>query len=243
MIAEAHERIRGSSGISFHPSVDRVRFFVNLRRTLNPTSTTTMNTAEAIESRRAIKHYDPDHVMPEADIARLIELAKLAPSSFNMQNYRFVLVRDPALRREIRAAAWDQAQVTEASLLVIMCADLDAHNEDPNRYWGHAPQAVRDILGPAIKPFYEGKPQLTRDEGMRSTGLAGMTLLLAAKELGYDSCPMVGFDPEAVAKLIRLPADHAISFMIAIGKVTQPPWPRGERLPDSEVVITDRFPG
>lgn len=203
---------------------------------------TPLNVLEAIETRRSIKHYDPNHRLTEAEIARLVELAKLAPSSFNMQNYRFVLVRDPELRREIRAAAWDQAQVTDASLLVVMCADLGAHAKDPVRYWRHAPKAVQDVLVPALTPFYDGKPQLIRDEAMRSTAFAGMTLMLAARGLGYDSCPMVGFDPVAVAKLIRLPEDHVVSFMIAIGKTAKPAWPRGERLSDSEVVIHDRFP-
>lgn len=201
-----------------------------------------MNLTEAIESRRCIKHYDPTHRLTDAEIARLIELAKLAPSSFNMQNYRFVLVRDPELRKQIRAVAWNQAQVTDASLLVILCADLKAHLKNPSRYWSHAPQAVQDILVPALTPFYDGKPQLIRDEAIRSTGFAGMTLMLAARGLGFDSCPMVGFDADAVAKLIRLPADHVVSFMVAIGKPTQPVWPRGERLPDSEVVINDRYP-
>lgn len=201
-----------------------------------------MNVVEAIETRRSLKHYDATHRMAETEVARLIQLAKLAPSSFNMQNYRFVLVRDPELRRQIRAVAWNQAQVTDASLLVILCGDLRAHVKDPARYWRHAPQEVQDILVPALTPFYDGKPQLIRDEAMRSTGLAGMTLMLAARGLGYDSCPMVGFDADAVAKLIRLPADHAISFMVAIGKPTQPAWPRGERLPDAEVVVNDRYP-
>jgi nitroreductase len=200
-----------------------------------------MTPQEAIETRRAVKHFDPDHRMTEEEIARLIELAKLAPSSFNMQNYRFVLVRDPELRKEIRAVAWNQAQVTDASLLVILCADLTAHAKDPARYWAHAPKEVQDILVPALTPFYEGNERLIRDEGMRSTGFAGMTLMLAARGMGYDSCPMVGFDAGAVSKLIRLPDDHAISFMLAIGKQTKPAWPRGDRLPDSEVVITDRF--
>ena len=80
-----------------------------------------MNIIEAIEGRRSVKHYDAQYVMPEADIQKLVHLAKLAPSSFNMQNYRFVLVRDPELRRQIRAVAWDQAQVTDASLLVVLC--------------------------------------------------------------------------------------------------------------------------
>ena len=180
--------------------------------------------------------------MSEEEIARLMELAKLAPSSFNMQNYRFVLVRDPELRKEIRAVAWDQAQVTDASLLIVMCADLGAHSNNPERYWAHAPKEVQDILVPALMPFYEGKPQLIRDEAMRSTGLAGMTIMLAAKGMGYDSCPMIGFDPDAVSKLINLPESHAISYMIAVGKEVKPAWPRGERLPDSEVIIENRYP-
>lgn len=201
-----------------------------------------MNVIEAIETRRSLKHYDPTHRMAEAEVARLVQLAKLAPSSFNMQNYRFVLVRDPELRKQIRDVAWNQAQVTDASLLIILCADLKAHLKNPARYWSHAPKEVRDILVPALTPFYDGKPLLTRDEAMRSTGLAGMTLMLAARGLGYDSCPMVGFDADAVAKLIHLPPDHVISFMVAIGKPIQPAWPRGDRLPDGEVVVQDRFP-
>lgn len=200
-----------------------------------------MNVIEAIEGRRSVKHYKPNHTMPENDLATLIRLAKLSPSSFNMQNYRFVVVRKPELRRQIRAVAWDQAQVTDASLLVVLCADLNAHLKNPARYWKHAPGHVQDILVPALIPFYDGKPQLIRDEAMRSAGLAGLTLMLAARELGYESCPMVGFDADSVAKLIRLPCDHAISFMLAIGKQEKPPWPRGERLPDNEVVIYNQF--
>ncbi|MGA0901139.1 MAG: nitroreductase family protein [Luteolibacter sp.] len=200
-----------------------------------------MTVTEAIDARRSVKHYDPEHEMPEEDLKELIRLTKLAPSSFNMQNYRLVVVCDKELRKQLRKVAWDQAQVTDASVLFIMCADLTAHEADPKLYWGHAPQEVQDILGPALKPFYDGNPQLTRDEGMRSSALAGMTLMLAAKGMGYASCPMVGFDADAVAKLINLPENHALSFMIAVGKEIQDAWPRGERLPDSTVVIQDKF--
>lgn len=201
-----------------------------------------LNVTEVIEGRRSTKHFDPDHIMPEAEVAELMRLVGLTPSSFNLQNYRFVLVRDPALRRQIRAVAWDQTQITDASLLVLLCADLAAQTKQPERYWSHAPQPVQDFLVPALKSFYEGKPTLVRDEGMRSTGLAGMALMLAAGGLGYDSCPMVGFDAEAVARLVRLPDDHAISFFVAIGKGRGESWPRGERLTPAETVFTDRFP-
>ena len=200
-----------------------------------------MNISEAIESRRSVKNYDPDHVIPKEDLAELIRLTKLAPSSFNMQNYRLLVVRDPELRQQIRAEAWDQAHVTDASVLFILCADLNAHLEDPKKYWGHAPQEVQDMLGPMIRTFYEGNDRLIRDEAIRSSALAGMTLMLAAKDMGYDSCPMIGFDAANVAEMINLPENYAIGFMIPVGKKSQPGWVRGDRLSDEKVVTYDRF--
>jgi nitroreductase len=200
-----------------------------------------LSAIEAIETRRAVKNYDPLHVMPEADIERLLSLAILSPTAFNIQHWRFVLVRDPALRQAVRAAAWDQAQVTDASLLVILCADVMAWTKDPARYFKDAPAPVRDALVPMIPQFYQGREEMQRDDAIRSTGIAGQTLMLAAKALGYDSCPMDGFDPLKVAELIRLPEGHLISFMIAIGKATKPAWPRPGQLALQEVVITDRF--
>ena len=76
---------------------------------------------------------------------------------------------------------------------------------------------------------------------MRSCAFAGMTLMLAAKAMGYDSSPMDGFDFDAVGKIIKLPEDHVISFMLAIGKATQPPWPKGGQLSYDEVVIRNHF--
>jgi nitroreductase len=200
-----------------------------------------MNTLEAIQSRRAIKHYDADHRMSDAEIRQLLETAMLAPTAFNIQHWRFVTVLDPEVRKQIRAAAWDQAQVTDASLLIVMCADKDAWKKDAARYWKNAPQPVQDFLVPAIGPYYEGREQVQRDECMRSCGLAGMTIMLAAKAMGYDSCPMDGFDFDAVGKIIKLPEDHVISFMIAVGKGTQPAWPKPGQLPYEEVVIQNTF--
>lgn len=200
-----------------------------------------MNTLEAIQSRRAIKHYDADHRMSDAEIRQLLETAMLAPTAFNIQHWRFVTVLDPEVRKQIRTAAWDQAQVTNASLLIVMCADKDAWKKDAARYWKNAPQPVQDFLVPAIGPYYEGREQVQRDECMRSCGLAGMTIMLAAKAMGYDSCPMDGFDFEAVGKIINLPEDHVISFMIAVGKGTQPAWPKPGQLPYEEVVIQNTF--
>jgi len=200
-----------------------------------------MNTFDAIYQRRAIKHYDTKHELSEEEIQKLMDAAIQTPTSFNIQNWRFVLVRDQKLRQKIRAAANDQAQVTDASLLIVMTADLKAWEKSPERYWRDAPQEVAEMLVNYLGSFYDGKQELQRDEAMRSCGLAGQTIMLAAKAMGYDSCPMIGFDPVQVGELINLPEDHAIGFMIAVGKATEPAWAKPGQLPLEEVVIHNQF--
>lgn len=200
-----------------------------------------MDTITAIQSRRSVKHYDPAHRLTEEELNQLMSLALLAPTAFNIQNWRFVVVRDPEIRKQIRAAAWDQAQVTDASLLLILCADTKSWSREPARYWKDAPGGVRDYLVNAIGQYYSGREQVQRDEAMRSCGLAAQTIMLAAKAMGYDSCPMDGFDFDAVAKIINLPADHVITMFVVVGKGIKDPWPRAGQLPLHEVVIENRF--
>lgn len=200
-----------------------------------------METLTAIKARRAVKHYDKNFKMPQADIDIILQHAIEAPTSFNIQNWRLVLVKDPKTRQEIRAAAWDQAQITDASLLFVMCADLKAWDKNPQRYWKNAPQAAQEMLVPMIKPFYEGKDQLQRDEALRSTGIISQTIMLSAKAMGYDSCPMIGFDSDKVAKIINLPQDHMIGMLLVVGKAAKPAWPKPGQLPLSDIVVEDKF--
>ena len=200
-----------------------------------------MDTFSAIEARRAVKHYDPEHRMTDEETEKLLSAAALAPTAFNIQNWRFVHVRDPELRKQIRAVSWDQAQVTDASMLIVVCADLKAWEKDPARYWRNAPEPVQEFMVPAIDQYYRGHEQVQRDEAMRSCGIAAQTIMLAATTMGYESCPMDGFDYEAVGKLIALPDDHTIAMFVVVGKGTQEPWPKPGQLPMSEIVLTDRF--
>ena len=201
-----------------------------------------MDTFDAIYGRRAVKHFDPEHKISDTDVKKLLEATLQSPTSFNIQHWRFVVVRDSELRKQIRAAGNDQTQMTDASLLVVMTADVLAWKKDPERYWKNAPKAVADMLVNWMGPFHEGKDQLQRDEAQRSIGMAMQTLMLAAKAMGYESCPMIGFDHEAVAKLINLPDDHCMGPMVAIGKGTKDTWPKPGQLSMDEVVLTDRFP-
>ncbi len=201
-----------------------------------------MDTLDAIYGRRSIKAYDPDHRMPEADLTALLEAAIQAPTSFNIQHWRFVVVKDPELRRKIRTEFGnDQAQMTDASVLVIMTADNKAWSKSPERYWRNAPKEVADLLVGWMGPFHEGREWLQRDEAQRSIGMAMQTLMLAAKAMGYDSCPMIGFDIEKVAELINLPDDHVMGPMVAIGRGTKDAWPKPGQLSLGEVVIENGF--
>ena len=78
--------------------------------------------------------------------------------------------------------------------------------------------------------FYKDREWLQRDETQRSIGMAMQTLMLAAKAMGYDSCPMIGFDIEKLAELINLPEDYAMGPMVAIGKKVKDPWPKPGQL-------------
>lgn len=200
-----------------------------------------MDMFDAIEKRRAVKYFDPQHQISPEEVNRILSLAILSPTSYNIQNWRFVHVVDKELRKKIRAASWNQAQMTDASTLLILCADLRAWEKNPARYWKNAPKEVQDYIVPAILRSYSGQDQLMRDEAIRSCGIAAQTIMLAVKSMGYDSCPMIGFDPKEVGNLINLPKDHVICMMIAVGKAVKEAQPRGGQLALSDVVITDHF--
>lgn len=200
-----------------------------------------MKTIEAIRSRRSVKHFDGNHSMTAEDVSEVLSLAILSPTAFNIQNWRFVVVDDADLRRKIREVSWDQSQVTDASLFIVLCADLMAWEKKPERYWVNAPKEVQEFMLPAIDDYYRGKAQVQRDEAMRSCGVVAQTIMLAAKSLGYDSCPMDGFDFEKVSQLIHLPEDHVIAMFVAIGKGTKEAWPRPGQLSINEVAVNNIF--
>lgn len=201
-----------------------------------------MNVIDAIYKRRAVKHFDPTHQVTPEEEKKLLESVIQAPTSFNIQHWRFVMLRDPELRAKIRTEFGnDQAQMTDASLLILFTADVKAWTKDPGRYWTNAPQEVAELLVGWMGPFHEGRDWLQRDEAQRSIGMAMQTLMLAAQELGYESCPMIGFDIEKVAELVKLPSDHVMGPMVAIGKGTKAAWPKPGQLPLEQLVFENRF--
>ena len=200
-----------------------------------------MDVFEAINTRRSIKKFDTDHKMTFDEIDQILKSAILSPTSYNIQNWRFVTITKQELKNQLSRLSHDQGHVSEASLVIILCADLNSWNKNPERYWKNIPEEPRNALVESLKKSYRDKPQQQRDEAMRSCGMAAQTIMLAAKSMGYDTCPMKGFDYEKVGKLINLPDDHVIVMMVVVGKAAKPPSVRGGQLELSEIVFEDHF--
>lgn len=201
-----------------------------------------MNVTEAVYKRRAVKHFDATHQLTKDEERNLLEATIQAPTSFNIQHWRIVILRNSDLRARIRTEFGnEQAQMTDASLLLLFTADVNAWKKRPERYWVNAPQEVSDLLVNWMGPFHEGRDWLQRDEAQRSIGIAIQTLMLVAQDMGYQSCPMIGFDIEKVAELIQLPEDHVMGPMVAIGKGIKDTWPKPGQLPLKEIVFENTF--
>lgn len=199
-----------------------------------------MDTFDAIKNRRSIKSFQ-NHLMSQDEINRLLEATILSPTSYNIQNWRFVIITKQELKDKLCALSYGQRQVAEASLVIVLCADLKSWEKDPERYWKNIPDEPRNFLVKGIKQAYTGNPQLEKDQAIRSCGIAAQTIMLAAQAMGYDSCPMEGFDYGKVGEFIKLPSDYIVTMMVVVGKKAKDAAPRGGQLPLFEVVFEDHF--
>ena len=200
-----------------------------------------MDTFEAIRSRRAIKKFDNTYKMSDEQVNTLMNLTILSPTSYNQQNWRFITVTDQSIKDKISIAARNQSQPSDGSLVIVLCGNLNAWNENPLRYWRNSTSEKQEHVQNALHVKYAESPQNQRDEAIRSCGFAGQTIMLAARQMGLDSCPMVGFEYDELSKIINLPDDHLIVLMIVVGKAAEPANPRGGQLAKDEVVFKNTF--
>ena len=200
-----------------------------------------MNTFDAIKTRRAIKKFDNTYKMTAEQVKSLMELTILSPTSYNQQNWRFVTVTDQSIKEQISKAARGQPQPSDGSLVIILCGNMNAWKEEPLRYWKNSTSEKQEHVKNALHAKYANNPQNQRDEAIRSCGFAAQTIMLAAKQMDLDSCPMVGFEYDELAKIINLPDSHMIVLMIVVGKAAEPANPRGGQLALDEVVFENKF--
>jgi nitroreductase len=201
-----------------------------------------MEFSEIVQQRQSIKSYQLGREISDAELKELMQEVVLSPSSFNLQHWTFIAVRDPNLKEKIQAAAWGQEQVGNCSVLLVICGKLNAH-QDATEIYQSVPEEIKEKLLPLINDFYDGKDQIQRDEAIRSASLAAMVLMLAAHNRGWGTVPMIGFDPDAISKLTNLKPNYIPVMMMALGYKKDDPKPRAYRRPIEEVVRINTLDG
>lgn len=194
----------------------------------------TLPIKKAIESRVSINHFQLDRSLADETITSLVRLATKAPSAYNMQNWRFIAVRSDAAKMRLKAAAFEQQKIADASVTFIVCGTLAAYKQlgaalEPSVDAGIMEQHEADGWVAQASATHESNTTLQRDEAIRSASLAAMTLMLAAEEMGLGSCPMSGFDAEKVAQAFELSHSELPVMIVAVGYPESGNWPQKPR--------------
>ncbi len=206
-----------------------------------------MELKTVFEKRRSVNFFDSKKTIDEGLIKKIYDAAKLAPSSFNLQPWKFILVREAANKKKLRSAAFNQPKVEEASAMLIMLADKNGYEE--------IGKVIDDFIAegylkPEDKPQYVGmanalygNPLAGRGMALRNAGLFAMSFMLAAKDFGVDTHPMDGFEPDKVKSLFNIPERYEVAMLIAVGyhDDTKTLLPRLNRKNFEEVVIREGF--
>ena len=196
---------------------------------------------QAIEDRRTTNLFDASHSLNDAQIHELIRLATKAPTSFNLQNWRFIAVRTPEAKARLRPIAWDQPAITEAAVTFVVCGQLVETSVIPERL---APLVEAGIMPAAMVPdweipardLYMAYPQRRRDEAVRTATFGAAAMIYAARALGMGSTPMIGFDAEAVSREFGLAENEVPVMLLSIGPERQGNWAQKPRRPVDDVL-------
>lgn len=194
-----------------------------------------------IHERTSINLFDSSKHISQTQIRDIVADATQAPSSFNIQHWRFVAVTDPEKKRQLQAAAHNQAKVGQASATMIVLGDLRGYENlsrvlAPFVTAGTMTQDAVNNTAQRAAAAYASNPQFQRDEAIRSGALAGMLFMIAAQARGYVTGPMIGFDPEQVKKTFGISDRYVPVMLITLGYPAPGNAPRKPRLPVDEVL-------
>jgi nitroreductase len=177
-----------------------------------------LNVTEAAEARRSIRKYEPTPI-PRADLLEILRVTGLAPSPWNVQPWRFVIVEDVATKAKLQEAAYGQPQVGGAPAVIVMYSDMtDALNTLEETVHPGMKGPAGDKMAADVRATFANFSEADRAAwGNAESNIALGYLLLTAQAHGYSTSPMLGFMPDKVKELLELPADSRIPAIVAIG--------------------------
>ena len=196
---------------------------------------------ETLLSRSAAKYYDPSFTLSDDQISELVRITTTAPTSFHLQNWRFIAVRTPEAKARLKPIAWNQPPITEAAVTFIICGQLADSSVIPQRL---APLVEAGIMPAKLVPEWESParglyadyPQRQRDEAVRTGAIAATAMMYVARSWGLGSTPMIGFDAEALVREFGLADDEVPVMLVSIGAERPGNWPQKPRRPVAEVL-------
>lgn len=202
--------------------------------------------AQAIRERRSTPSFTGEAI-PPSDLRQILDAGLHAPSGYNLQPWRFIVVQLPEQKRRLRAASYNQAKVEEASAVIVACGDRDGWRRDldemlrlgraagmPERYAAQAKESVPAYLS----GFSEA--QMTGWLNKQVT-LAYTHMMLMAEVLGYDTAPLEGFEQQKVCETLRLPLSYWVVALLAIGRLHGPDKFNGGRFDLHHTVFGEEY--
>ena len=185
-----------------------------------------MELIEALQTRRSVRSFQPEHEMSDEELCRLFDMVVQTPSGNNLQPCEFLVVRDRERKQKLQSLAWDQQHVGGASVVVIALASLplltyldeilELMIDCGQLTESQAADRAADLRGRG----HTAEAQAWR--ARRDVCLASMTLMLAARELGYDTCPVGAFEADAIRQEWKLPEQLEPVLLIPVGKLVGP---------------------
>jgi len=183
---------------------------------------------KVMHERKSVRKYDANYKIPQAELKELLTEATTAPSSSNLQPWRFLVIQDATVKKELRQIANNQEQIETASAIIAVLGDTEMYKNVEEIYTknfeqGYMDEATKNSMIENSLKLYPNLPkEILKNIATFDAGLISMQIMLLAKDMGYDTVTMGGFNKEAFAKHFEL-ADHLVPIvLIAIGKAAMP---------------------
>ncbi|HEY1016592.1 MAG TPA: nitroreductase family protein, partial [Herpetosiphonaceae bacterium] len=194
----------------------------------------------AAESRRSVRKYKPDPISTE-ELTELIRLTSLAPSSRNIQPWRFLVVRNPELKAKLQEVSYNQSQITSAPAVIVLYSDMQdvLANIEAVLPPGLDAESFERYKTDMLNGHKRFSPEELEHFGATQANIALGYLMLIARGLGYDTVPMLGFDAAKVKELLGLPAHVQIPALVPVGYAAEAGHPHHRHAVDTIVQFRD----
>ncbi|UYZ22846.1 nitroreductase family protein [Mesobacillus jeotgali] len=205
-----------------------------------------MNTSETslssvISERRSVRKYDPDFKMSREEILDILKEAALAPSSSNLQPWKFIVIQDEETKKELRMIANNQEQVETSSAVIAVLADREMYRNGEKVYRssfeaGYMDETTMNRMIENTNKLYPAAPVGMRENiASFDAGLISMQIMLIARARGYDTVPMGGFNKQQFIEKFNIDERYMPVLLLPIGKAAVPGHPT-TRIPVEEIV-------